>query len=466
MFFLPESNPEATQDSPDNTITPTVAETTLPWKNFANRLEPLSSVSTLTINQPEDPCRGEAPLWVDNPGYMSVEIIKVICQSSPAMLVNGTSIPNNHNSPTSEDIAAVHMSRQTQLTQNAKMSNNSKIPKNCNLNKNMNNLFLTKAPIENDILRTKKIDDIHENDSVDGDEEAGDKRSSVIGVYVSSSEEDCSSDDAFAADLTFLPGNQVDCYLPATWRTNVDNDVNRKKEFVDDDRQGDTLDGAIKAPQGALPPPWKNSDTDDEAAQKSNVMFEIGDPTESLRPVPWDSMPNSMSMPPLPSDVEVDVFGDLDLDDIDKSSMKCLSDSEADEDCIPPPWRIASVAESSAPVRSPSASHELDSLVPQASQNSLRLSEAESRHSEQFRGHHHVIDIAPRDLEHSNSSGALSAMVDVEHDQLDLISRVELWLISNKPDQQDPVPEDEYEYAMYHDEIESNESGDVQDTYL
>ena len=94
---------------------------------------------------------------------------------------------------------------------------------------------------------------------------------------------------------------------------------------------------------------------------------------------------------------------------------------------IPPlPWKS-----DAAPIRSPSASNDVDannsSIRPQFSSHSLRLSEAESRHSEHLHKHHmHVIDLPSH---HSCPVFDLELPMDDEQDTLD---RVSAWLLTTE----------------------------------
>lgn len=120
----------------------------------------------------------------------------------------------------------------------------------------------------------------------------------------------------------------------------------------------------------------------------------------------------------------------------DKFSTVCsLGESETGGDCsLPPPWRsIPSIPEVGPPVRSPSASFEMDSLVPHPSNHSLRLSEAESRHSEPYPCLHHVIEVPHcRPSECDLLPFGTRVELDLEEENLDCWERVQHWLDRNE----------------------------------
>jgi len=122
-------------------------------------------------------------------------------------------------------------------------------------------------------------------------------------------------------------------------------------------------------------------------------------------------------------------------DENDKFSTVCsLGESETGGDCsLPPPWRsIPSIPEGGPPVRSPSASFEMDSLHPHPSNHSLRLSEAESRHSEPYPCMHHVIEVPhcrPSDCELLPFGTRIE--LDLDQEDLDCWERVQRWLDGN-----------------------------------
>ena len=79
-----------------------------------------------------------------------------------------------------------------------------------------------------------------------------------------------------------------------------------------------------------------------------------------------------------------------------------------------------------------------------------------------------MIDIGPRELEHSSSGSGLSAIVGEGAEPIDLVSRVQRWLLDTKLDQQDPVPEDLYDAGA---EVagaitDLSDTTDCEDTYL
>lgn len=454
--------------SPQTTITRTAAETTLPWKNFANRNNPVSSYqSMLALANGDEPCRGEAPTWLSDSDANQLTVVPI------SMLRNDLKC-NMSESAINEKVTVIHFRRQNRAEDGSKLASAISAPQlldstsSTRDHQSKPDILNCSSPNE-EFLRTKKIDDFHESapsahDLVDS---TTDLRPSSQVIRKGSPEDKLDFNGSVNgwSSHSHTSGTD-DCYLPATWRTCDDNSSDHADRGVpecgrseggqsgthlvhfhssSDDHAADFL---VHEDEANLPPPWKNqSDSSEEGAQRSAVMFEIGDPSEStsVRSLPWEH-PHHHQDNPLKAasaaDLRLRLAEDASMDEIDQSSMKCLSDHDAD--CIPPPWRSVNVSEGSVPVRSPSASHELDSLFPQASHNSLRLSEAESRHSEQFRGHHHVIDIAPREIEHTTSSPALSSMVGTDSEPIDLVSRVEMWLLSTKLDQQDPVPEDLY----------------------
>ena len=116
--------------------------------------------------------------------------------------------------------------------------------------------------------------------------------------------------------------------------------------------------------------------------------------------------------------------------------------SEDNDSCIPPPWRNNSIeARVGMPVISPSASFEMDSLQPQPSSQSQRLSEVASHHSEPYLMHHHLIDLPPRPPVDYEITATLESL-DIEDGQTDFMTRVQQWLLSNNPEEQDPLADD------------------------
>ena len=116
--------------------------------------------------------------------------------------------------------------------------------------------------------------------------------------------------------------------------------------------------------------------------------------------------------------------------------------SEDEDPCIPPPWRNTSCeARSGMPVISPSASFEMDSLQPQPSSQSQRLSEVASHHSEPYLMHHHLIDLPPRPPVDYEIATTLESL-DIEDGQTDFMTRVQQWLQSNNPEEQEPLTDD------------------------
>ena len=116
--------------------------------------------------------------------------------------------------------------------------------------------------------------------------------------------------------------------------------------------------------------------------------------------------------------------------------------SEDNDSCIPPPWRNTnSGARTGMPVISPSASFEMDSLQPQPSSQSQRLSEVASHHSEPYLMHHHLIDLPPRPPVDYEIATTLESL-DIEDGQTDYMSRVHQWLLSNNPEEQEPLSDD------------------------
>ena len=116
--------------------------------------------------------------------------------------------------------------------------------------------------------------------------------------------------------------------------------------------------------------------------------------------------------------------------------------SEDNDSCIPPPWRNTSTeARTGMGVISPSASFEMDSLQPQPSSQSQRLSEVASHHSEPYLMHHHLIDLPPRPPVDYEITATLESL-DIEDGQTDFMTRVQQWLLSNNPEEQDPLTDE------------------------
>ncbi len=137
----------------------------------------------------------------------------------------------------------------------------------------------------------------------------------------------------------------------------------------------------------------------------------------------------------------------LNLDDDHLSSCHLSETNEAavseDNDiCIPPPWRCSFMeVRAAVPVISPSASFEMDSLLPQPSNQSQRLSEVASHHSEPYLMHHQLIDLPPRPPADYEIATTLESL-DIEDGQMSVIDRVHLWLLSNHPEEQEHVTDD------------------------
>ncbi len=202
--------------------------------------------------------------------------------------------------------------------------------------------------------------------------------------------------------------------LPLPWRTNSIKSEPIKNEFTDKDN----VDNKEEDNGVELPLPWKRQDTAED------------------------------SCPLRDSD-----------DNVDQYSTACsLGESTHDDSdsCFRHPWRLGSRR---GPVRSPSATFEMDSLYPQPSNHSHRLSEAESRHSEPYVMHHHVIDlptrILPDNLEHFSFDGQGLELEDDEG-QEDALSRVESWLHANDYESFEPPPEDVIEHDLEHSNDESS----------
>ena len=116
--------------------------------------------------------------------------------------------------------------------------------------------------------------------------------------------------------------------------------------------------------------------------------------------------------------------------------------SEDNDSCIPPPWRNTSIeARTGMGVISPSASFEMDSLQPQPSSQSQRLSEVASHHSEPYLMHHHLIDLPLRPPVDYEITATLESL-DIEDGQTDFMTRVQQWLLSNNPEEQDPLTDE------------------------
>ena len=446
--------------------------------------------SIVAINGEDEPCPGVAPSWVNGVSPVSTSSDNI----SPPTPINGIggevckmhqSDPNLLEEPKVEEEKHRLSSSEPHLAPGGTRRPHPDIV-HCS------------TPYDT-MPWTHKIDDFHEHVETDSNDEVKvNGGPGLVADLAAMSYTDLvlSSDDVVVdGPSTPATTGDDDCYLPATWRTTDEVTAGHGQLAVSNGgglEVDSTSVGNNSDLQAALPPPWKCSPEEngeaegsDSSAQKSNVVFELGPPSESAsaRSLPWETSPGDVVL-----DLEEGAVGGANYNDcssmdgdvnsdIDQSSMRCLSTDSAPvaDDCLPPPWRSVNVSEASMPVRSPSASHELDSLVPQASHNSLRLSEAESRHSEQFRGHHHVIDIGPRELEHSSSGTALAAMVGDDAEPLDLVARVQRWLLDTKL-QQEPIPDDLYDGPPPHIDTpttppatsaaEFSDTVDCEDTYL
>ncbi len=130
----------------------------------------------------------------------------------------------------------------------------------------------------------------------------------------------------------------------------------------------------------------------------------------------------------------------LHLDDEQLSSCASNEAAVSEDSCIPPPWRTSMETRPAVPVISPSASFEMDSLLPQPSSQSQRLSEVASHHSEPYLMHHQLI-VTPRASVDHDISANLETL-DIEDGRMDFMDRVHQWLMSNNPEEQEPLAED------------------------
>ena len=163
-----------------------------------------------------------------------------------------------------------------------------------------------------------------------------------------------------------------------------------------------------------LPPPWKRGSTDEAVKPDKEVTT-----TES-------------------ENLKVDI----------KAANAVKSNDDACDSSLPP-WRA--LGASSGPVRSPSFSRE-GSILQQESHQSLRLSEAESHHSEPFRKHSLVMDL-PNGVNIHDDDFLTEAVVDVDTEELDMNceDRVASWLMANGNDLLSPPEEHDVEHIEIHD---------------
>ncbi len=227
-----------------------------------------------------------------------------------------------------------------------------------------------------------------------------------------------------------------------------------------------------------LPPPWRESSVTSEPQTAREISIAIGnekekqdgEETDTELPLPWKCLdtPDSDVIPSMTGDKLGDSLK-AGEDAVDRYSTECsLGESihEDNDSCLPPPWRVGRTMRG-GPVRSPSISFEMDSLYVQPSNHSMRLSEAESRHSEPYQMHHHVIvDLpvvrpCPADLDLHSLPGQ-GRELDLDEEQIDPLSRVESWLLANDDQFLEPPSDDLPEKDL----VVNIDDHDLTDTYL
>ena len=185
------------------------------------------------------------------------------------------------------------------------------------------------------------------------------------------------------------------------------------------------------------------TDQDSALWRSNSCPMETSNMAGVVHPPPWrsnsiDQFDSSASLPPPWRSNGNDHAVQEEKSAILPPPWKTNHDSQPEQEfgaIPPPPWRSNSDP-ADLPVRSPSASQDIDycSIRPQASQQSFKLSEAESKHSEQI-SIPQIMEMPPRFYVEGDISEGDSDDEDNVYlaDEMDFTERIEQWLVTTDP---------------------------------
>ena len=179
---------------------------------------------------------------------------------------------------------------------------------------------------------------------------------------------------------------------------------------------------------GLPPPPWRH--VVESTPNAAVVTAVVTDPTDDAQPspLPWQC-----------EDADVTVMPWRHVNAADDGAVvapaaatatAATTPEEWDAGGLPPPWRQASVATTSQAGA--------DSLRPQMSLRSLRLSEAESKHSAPIHLHH-MIERMSGGRAAGGGSEAGGGLDHLDSQQVDSYDRIAQWLLDSTPDLDEPT---------------------------
>ena len=377
-----KTSAQSTMSSVD--IEPAAIELSLPWKRTIEST-PLSSSFTHSMPGDDNPQMCEVPSWVDNFSYTV---------HAPT--------------PKASPIEMVHLKKEESKVSMDVLAVSTPLPQHHHIDQRESDVDSQTVHSEPEQFRTSLG---HWNESCVSLTAVRGSDPNITPLLPSTSSTACNKNNSNTADNSLLSSS----------------DTSKLKNSSEVNNTEGSKDADVTESDFSLPLPWVS--TSDICMPRLSV-----DNGSNVIPA---HLPQVHTAPELLSTPDDEQLSSCHLSESNEAAV-----SEDNDSCIPPPWRNTSrEVRSGMPVISPSASFEMDSLQPQPSSQSQRLSEVASHHSEPYLMHHHLIDLPPRPPVDYEIATTLESL-DIEDGQTDFMTRVQQWLQFNNPEEQEPLSDD------------------------